>query len=72
MGTETDELIKHRAYYILSRQSSRASLDGPQVFLGRSSVICYLLLTNMGDMLGGLSQSLNNHWKYMVWLKGNL
>lgn len=54
---ETDALIKQCAYYILSRQSTRASLDEPRVFLGRSSVICYLL-TNMGDMLGGLSQSL--------------
>jgi len=48
MGTETDELIKQCAYYILSRQSTRASLDEPQIFLGQSLVICYLL-TNMGD-----------------------
>lgn len=65
MATETDELIKQCAYYILSRQSTRASLDKPQVFLGRSSVICYLL-TNMGDMLWGLSQS---HWKYICGCK---
>lgn len=65
MGTERDELIKLSAYYILSRQSARVSLDKPRVFLGRSSVICYLL-TNMGDALGGLSQS---RWKYICGYK---
>lgn len=69
MRTKADELIKQCAYYILSRQTTRASLNDTQVFQEQSPLIGNRL-TTMGDMLGSLFQGLTNIETTLL-IKGN-